>query len=112
MSQQVRGFGLTIISRKASTIPTSPGYRLAESDPKPIPSGLFDEFYLVGYGSMTMPETGNYNFSLCSVGKSRLFVDDTLVVDNGYDKAQTLGDTFYGKMDTPSSPSYCIGVSR
>jgi hypothetical protein len=53
---------------------------------------------------MTMAETGNYNFGLCSVGKSRLFADDTLVVDNGYSKAQTLGDTFYGELRLTGLP--------
>jgi hypothetical protein len=51
-----------------------------------------------------MAETGNYNFGLCSVGKSRLFADDTLVVDNGYSKAQTLGDTFYGELRLTGLP--------
>ena len=50
----------------------------------------------MGSGYMTFPETGMFEFGLCSVGKSRLFVDDVLVVDNGYDKPQTIGDTFYG----------------
>lgn len=59
-------------------------------------TGLDDEFYLVGSGYMTFPHTGMFEFGLCSVGKSRLFVDDVLVVDNGYDKPQTIGDTFYG----------------
>jgi beta-glucosidase len=45
---------------------------------------------------MTFPHSGMFEFGLCSVGKSRLFVDDVLVVDNGYDKPQTIGDTFYG----------------
>lgn len=59
-------------------------------------TGLNDEFYLVGSGHMTFPHSGMFEFGLCSVGKSRLFVDDVLVVDNGYDKPQTIGDTFYG----------------
>jgi beta-glucosidase len=59
-------------------------------------TGLNDEFYLVGSGYMTFPHSDMFEFGLCSVGKSRLFVDDVLVVDNGYDKPQTIGDTFYG----------------
>ncbi|KAH8077419.1 glycosyl hydrolase family 3 C-terminal domain-containing protein, partial [Filobasidium floriforme] len=60
------------------------------------PAGLNDEFHLVGSGHMTFPHSGMFEFGLCSVGKSRLFVDDVLVVENGYDKPQTIGDTFYG----------------
>jgi hypothetical protein len=73
----------------------------------PVSKGLSDNFYLVGSGNITFPETGRFEFGVCSVGKSRVFVDGQLVVDNGYEVQQTLGDTFYGE----SCLRYSMGSS-
>jgi hypothetical protein len=35
------------------------------------------------------------------VGRAKLYVDGELVIDNGFEKRQTPGTTFYGKLNNP-----------
>lgn len=45
-------------------------------------------------GTFTAPQDGRFTFSLVSAGKSRLFVEDELLIDNW--THQTQGDAFFG----------------
>jgi beta-glucosidase len=53
-----------------------------------------DEFSARWTGRFVAPETGTYMFSLISVGLSRLYIDDELVIDNWTE--QIRGEAYYG----------------
>ena len=53
-----------------------------------------DEFSIRWTGEFVAPETGTYTFSLISVGLSRLYIGDELVIDNW--TKQILGEAYYG----------------
>jgi len=53
-----------------------------------------DAFSARWTGKFVAPETGTYIFSLISVGLSRLYIDDELVIDNWTE--QVRGEAYYG----------------
>ena len=61
---------------------------------EPVPDVPADAFAARALGTVVAPETGRFVFSLTSVGRSRLLVDGTLVVDNW--EAEPGGDSFFG----------------
>jgi beta-glucosidase len=61
---------------------------------KAAPEVNADEYSARLMGVLTLPEGGRYSFSLVSVGLSRLYIDDELVVDNWGE--QKSGDGFFG----------------
>ena len=48
-------------------------------------------------GKITAEASGDFEFGLSVVGKARLFVNNELVIDNGWVGQQTAGSSFYGK---------------
>lgn len=71
-----------------------PSSRVRINDTRP--TGLNDLFYMRLSGYIVAEETGVFEFGMSLVGRARLFVDGQLVIDNGYEKQQTYGGTFYG----------------
>ncbi|GJN89025.1 hypothetical protein Rhopal_001999-T1 [Rhodotorula paludigena] len=70
------------------------GTRIRINDEKP--KGLADQFYMNLEGYVTAEETGDFEFGISLVGRARVFIDEKLVIDNGFDKKQTRGASFYG----------------
>ncbi|GAA6008860.1 hypothetical protein JCM10207_001749 [Rhodosporidiobolus poonsookiae] len=70
------------------------GTRLRINDEKP--AGLGELFYIHLEGYLTADETGPYELGISLVGRAQVFVNDKLVVDNGWSTKQTPGASFYG----------------
>ncbi|BGP03092.1 Beta-glucosidase [Rhodotorula toruloides ATCC 204091] len=70
------------------------GTRIRINDQKP--EGLADLFFLELEGYITPDESGPYDFGISLVGRAQVFVDEKLVVDNGWTTKQTPGPSFYG----------------
>lgn len=61
--------------------------------------GLDDIFYAVLEGSFQAEATEIFEFGLCLVGRGRLYINDSLIIDNGMETNQKLGTSFYGTSD-------------
>ncbi|GAA5891753.1 hypothetical protein JCM6882_006195 [Rhodosporidiobolus microsporus] len=70
------------------------GTRLRINDEKP--KGLNELFYITFEGYLAAEETGSFDLGISLVGRAQVFVDDKLVVDNGWETKQTPGPSFYG----------------
>ncbi|GAA6026005.1 hypothetical protein JCM10207_000759, partial [Rhodosporidiobolus poonsookiae] len=70
------------------------GTRLRINDEKP--KGLEELFYIDLEGYVTAEQSGPYDFGMSLVGRSQVFVNDKLVIDNGWTDKQTPGPSFYG----------------
>ncbi|GAA5898000.1 hypothetical protein JCM6882_003304 [Rhodosporidiobolus microsporus] len=70
------------------------GTRLRINDEKP--KGLAELFYINLEGYVTAEESGPFDFGISLVGRSQVFVDDKVVIDNGWTTKQTPGPSFYG----------------
>jgi hypothetical protein len=68
-------------------------------------TGLQDIFWAKTSGYVLAPSTGPFEFGLSVVGRSRLFIDGKLVVDNGIENEQTPGPSFYGERQCTQSKS-------
>ncbi|KAJ9090996.1 hypothetical protein QFC19_009292 [Naganishia cerealis] len=55
-----------------------------------------DQFCFISTGYIVAEEDGDHEFGISVVGRARVFVNDKLVLDNGFETKQTPGDTFYG----------------
>ncbi|GAA5874294.1 hypothetical protein JCM8547_007555 [Rhodosporidiobolus lusitaniae] len=70
------------------------GTRLRINDEKP--KGLAELFYIHLEGYLTAEESSPFDFGISLVGRSQVFIDDKLIVDNGWTTKQTPGPSFYG----------------
>ncbi|KAJ9114084.1 hypothetical protein QFC22_005904 [Naganishia vaughanmartiniae] len=72
-----------------------PSTRVRVNDQKP-PGITKDQFCFISTGYIVAEEDGDHEFGISVVGRARVFVNDKLVLDNGFENKQTPGDTFYG----------------
>ncbi|GAA6031057.1 hypothetical protein JCM8097_003983 [Rhodosporidiobolus ruineniae] len=70
------------------------GTRIRVNDEKP--KGLGELFYINVEGYLTAEQTGPFDLGISLVGRAQVFIDDKLVIDNGWETKQTRGASFYG----------------
>ncbi|KAM0752790.1 beta-glucosidase [Meredithblackwellia eburnea MCA 4105] len=68
--------------------------RLRINDSKP--EGLADLFFVSLEGYYTAEITGPFEFGITLVGRALVYVDEKLIIDNGWTTKQTPGSSFYG----------------
>ncbi|KAG7448394.1 beta-glucosidase [Guyanagaster necrorhizus] len=68
--------------------------RLRINDEKP--EGLAEHFYILLCGYITAHESGPFELGISLVGRATMSLDGKLIVDNGMNRPQTPGDSFYG----------------
>ncbi|KAK0454089.1 glycoside hydrolase family 3 protein [Desarmillaria tabescens] len=68
--------------------------RLRINDEKP--KGLAEHFYIILRGYITAQESSPFELGISLVGRATMSLDGKLIVDNGMNRPQTPGDSFYG----------------
>ncbi len=64
--------------------------------------GLAEHFYIILRGYLTAQESGPFDLGISLVGRATVSLDGKLIVDNGMNRPQTPGDSFYGEFHSES----------